>query len=80
MNRTFSTLTVLAMLLAAVGLCAKQTFDGRELVDPRTALLLYAAEALGAGLVVGSAVTLHRNRSARQRRSVSRRRPVPATV
>jgi hypothetical protein len=80
MNRTFSALTVLAMLLVAVGLCAKQTFDGREAVDPRTVTLLFAVEAVVAGLVVAAAVSLLRKRIARRRKPIGGRRPVPATV
>ena len=80
MNRTFSTLAVLAMLLVAVGLCAMQTYNAREGVDSRTVTLLFAAEGLVAGLVIASAVSLLRRRFARQPKGKSTRRQVPATV
>lgn len=80
MNRTFTTLTVLAMLLAAVALCAKQTFDGRELVDAMTVTLLFTAEGIVAGLVIAAAVSLLRKRSARRKKPLGNRRTVPATV
>lgn len=80
MNRTFSTLAVLAMLLVAVGLCAMQTYDARGTVDGRTVTLLFAAEGLVAGLVVASAVSLLRSRSRRAPKANSTRRQVPATV
>jgi len=79
MSRMFSTLTVLAMLLFATALCAKQTFDARELLDGRTTTLLYAAEGLVAGLVLASAATVLRTRFARPKKQHGRR-PVPATV
>ena len=80
MNRTFSTLTVLAMLLLAVGLCAKQTFDARGMVDDRTLTLLFSAEGLVAGLVIAAAVAVLRSRYARQKKEKLSRRQVPATV
>ena len=80
MNRTFSTLAVLAMLLLAVALCAKQTFDARGLVDGRTVTLLFAAEGLVAGLVIASAVSVLRRRFARPKTERPTRRQVPATV
>ena len=80
MNRRLSTLMVLAMLLVAVGLCAKQTFDAREFAGPLAVTLMFAAEAVVAGFVLAAAVTLLRNRAGRQKKPISRRRPVPATV
>ena len=80
MNRTFSTLAVLAMLLLAVGLCAVQTYSSRDAVDGRTVTLLFAVEGLVAGLVIASAVSLLRTRFARQPKAKSTRRQVPATV
>ena len=80
MNRTFSTLTVLAMLLLAVGLCAKQTFDARGVVDDRTLTLLFSAEGLVAGLVIAAGVSLLRSRYTRQKNKKPTRRQVPATV
>ena len=80
MNRTFSTLTVLVMLLLAVGLCVKQTFDARGVVDDRTMTLLFSAEGLVAGLVIAAAVTLLRRRFARQSTEKPSRRQVPAAV
>ena len=80
MNRTFSTLAVLAMLLIATVLCAMQTYDAREDVDGRTLTLLFAAEGLVAGLVIASAVSVLRRRLARQPKEKATRRQVPATV
>lgn len=80
MNRTFSTITVLAMLLIAVGLCVKQTFDAREAVSAHSLSLLYAAEALVGGLVIAAAVGLLRRRFARQKKDRLSPRRVPATV
>lgn len=80
MNRTFSTITVLAMLLVAVGLCVKQTFDASESVSGQTLNLLYAVEALVGGLVIATAVTLLRQKFARQKKEQPNRRQVPATV
>jgi len=79
MNRTFSTLAVLAMLLFATALCAMQTYDAREIVDGRTVTLLFAAEGLVAGLVIASAISVLRRRSARPQKQATRRQ-VPATV
>ena len=80
MNRTFSTLAVLVMLLLATALCMKQTFDARGLVDDLTLTLLFSAEGLVAGLVIAAAVSLLRRRSARQKKEKLSRRQVPATV
>ena len=79
MNRTFSTLAVLAMLLLATGLCAMQTYDAREIVDGRTVALLFAAEGLVAGMVIASAISVLRRRFARPQKHATRRQ-VPATV
>jgi uncharacterized protein YacL len=79
MNRTFSTLAVLAMLLIATALCAMQTYDAREVVDAKTVTLLFAAEGLVAGLVIASAISVLRRRFARPQKQATRRQ-VPATV
>ena len=79
MNRTFSTLAVLAMLLFATALCAMQTYDAREAVDGRTVTLLFAVEGVVAGLVIASAVSVLRRRFARPQKQATRRQ-VPATV
>jgi hypothetical protein len=80
MNRTFSTIAVLAMLLIAVALCAKQTYDARGLVDNWTMTLLFAAEGLVAMLVLASGFSLLQRRFARQPKEKPSRRQVPATV
>jgi len=80
MNRTFSTLAVLAMLLFATALCAVQTYEAREIVDGRTVTLLFAAEVIVAGLVIASAVSVLRNRFSRQPKEKLTRRQVPAAV
>ena len=80
MNRTFSTIAVLAMLLIAVALCAKQTYDARGLVDNWTMTLLFAAEGLVAMLVLASGFSLLQRRFARPPKEKPSRRQVPATV
>lgn len=80
MNRTFSTITVLAMLLIAVGLCVKQTIDAQEAISGQAISLLYAAEAVVGGLVIVAAVTLLRQRFARNKTMRTSRRQVPAIV
>ena len=80
MNRTFSTLAVLAMLLLATALCVRQTFDARGSVDDTTLTLLFSAEGLVAGLVIAAAVSLLRRRSVRQKKEKLSGRRVPATV
>lgn len=79
MNRTFSAIAVLAMLLAAVALCAKQTIAS-GLIDDWTRNLLLAAEVAVAGLVIATAVSLLRHRFARLKSERPNRRQVPATV
>ena len=79
MNRTFSTLAVLVMLLVATALCAIQTYDARGIVDSRTVTLLFAVEAIVAGLVIASAISVLRRRFARPQKQTIRRQ-VPATV
>ena len=80
MNRTFSTITVLAMLLIAVGICVKQTIDARGTVSGQTLDLLYIAEAVVGGLVIVTAASLLRHRTARQKGIKPSPRQVPATV
>ena len=80
MNRTFSTLTVLVMLLLAIGLCVKQTFDAWGTADDQTVALLFAAEGVVAGLVIATGGYLVRDRFARHKEEKPRRRQVPATV
>ena len=79
MNRTFSTLAVLAMLLIATALCATQTYDAREAVDSRTVTLLFTVEGIIAGLVIASAISVLRRRFARPQKQATRQQ-VPATV
>lgn len=80
MNRTFSTIAVLAMLLIAIALCAKQTFDARGVVDDWTLTLLFISEGLVAALVLVSGATVLRRRFVREPKEKSGRRQVPATV
>ena len=82
MNRTFTTITVLTMLLLAIGLCVKQTFDAWGVANNTTVTLLFAAEGVVAGLVIATGVYLLRNRFAASHKKEEKpsRRQVPATV
>lgn len=79
MNRTFSCIAVLSMLLLAVAICIKQTIDFREFIAGSTVALLFAAEGILAGLLVASVISLSRKQFVRQKKPVSRR-PVPVTA
>ena len=79
MNRTFTCITVLAMVLVAVGVCVKQTIEFRGLLESSTIAMLFTAEGITAGMAIASCVSLLRRRFARQKKPLSRR-PVPASV
>lgn len=79
MNRTFSSIAVLSLMLFAVAICVKQTIDFREVIAGSTSAMLLSAEGISAGLLIASAISLLRKRFARRKSPVSRR-PVPAAV
>lgn len=55
MNRTFSSIAVLSLMLFAVAICVKQTIDFRELIAGSTSAMLLSAEGISAGLLIASA-------------------------
>ena len=79
MNRMFTTLLVLALVLIAVALCIKQTIDFRDEFSGLTAALLFSAEGLFGGGIIAASFSLLRKRFARQKKPVTRR-PVPAAA
>lgn len=79
MNRTFTTLLVLALVLIAVALCVKQTFDFRDEFSGMTATLLLSGEGIFGGGVIAASLSLIRKRFARQKKPITRR-PVAATA
>lgn len=79
MNRTFTTLLVLALVLIAVALCVKQTIEFRDEFSSATAALLFSAEGIFGGGVVAASLSLMRKRFARQKKPITRR-PVPAAA
>lgn len=79
MNRTYTSITVLAMVLIAVGLCVRHTIEFRELLDTLSIAAIFTIEGVVAGAVVASIVSLLRRRFARQKKPVSRR-PIAVAV
>jgi len=79
MNRTFSCIAVLSMMLLAVAICIKQTVDFREFISGSTSALLFSFEGIFTGLLVASLISLSRKQFARQKKPVSRR-PIPVTA
>jgi hypothetical protein len=79
MNRTFTCLTVLAMMLLADALCIKQTIEFREMLRSSSIATLLSIEGILAGIFISSSVSLLRKRFARQKKPVTRR-PVAAAV
>lgn len=75
MNKLFTCLTILTMLLLADALCIIQTI---QFGGPSTAILL-GAEGVVAGLFAASMISLLRKRFARQKKPLSRR-PVAVAV
>jgi hypothetical protein len=73
MNRTFTCLTVLGMMLLADALCIKQTVDYRGLFDSSTIAILLTVEGIAAGIFIASGFSLIRKRFARQKKPVTRR-------
>ena len=79
MNRTLSCVTVLAMILAAVGVCVKQTIEFSEAMESSTLAASLGIEGVAAGILIASSISLLRKRYARQKKPLSRR-PIPAIV
>ena len=79
MNRTNSCLAILVLLLMAVAICIKQTFEFRELIENLSIAILVTLEGIAAGVIIASAVSLLRKRYARQKKRINRR-PVPEAV
>lgn len=79
MNRTFTCLTVLAMMMLADALCIKQTIEFRDAISNSTVAMLITAEGLVAGVLVASSISLFRKRLARQKKPLNRR-PVAAAA
>ena len=79
MNRTFTCLTVLALMLLADALCIKQTIEFREMLASSSMAMLLSIEGITAGVLVASSGSLLRKRFARQKKPVSRR-PVAAAA
>ena len=72
MNRMFTCLTVLIMLLLADVLCIKQTIEFRGALENSSIAMLFSIEGFVAGVLVASSVSLLRKRFVRQKRPVSR--------
>jgi len=79
MNKTFTCLTILAMMLVADALCIKQTIEFRDLIANSTMAVLLSFEGVAAGIFTAASVSLLRKRFARQKKPVSRR-PVAAAA
>jgi len=79
MNRMFTCLAVLALLLLADALCIKQTLEFRAALESSSLAMLLSAEGIAGGIFVASIISLIRKRFARQKKPVTRR-PVAAAV
>ena len=73
MNKNFTCLAILGMMLMADALCIKQTIEFRELLEGTSMALLLSAEGIAAGIFIASSGSLLRKRFARQKQPVSRR-------
>jgi hypothetical protein len=79
MNRTLSCFSICVLLLIAVGVCIKQTIEFRALLDTSTLIVLLGAEAIAAGALVTTCLSLFRRQFARPKKQVNRR-PVALVV
>lgn len=79
MNRTFTTLLVLALMLVAIALCVKQTIEFRDEFSGMTAALLLSGEGILGGGIIAASISLIRKRFARQKKPITRR-PVAAAA
>jgi hypothetical protein len=62
MNRLFSTLAVLAMMLIADAICVGETLSARQALGENvTAALLVLEGVVGLGIIVGSVILLRRH-------------------
>ena len=79
MNRTNTSIAVLAMVLVAVGLCVRHTLEFRELLDTFSIATFLTIEGIVAGAIIASSVSLIRKRYVRQKKPITRR-PVAEAV
>ena len=62
MNRRFSTIAVLGLLLIGVAVCLKQTLDFYDALGASQSSVLLTAEGLLAAIILGSVVLLLRRK------------------
>jgi hypothetical protein len=76
MNRTFTSVAVCGLALAAVALCIGQTVEFRGLLDYSTIAILVSAQGVFAGVLIAACFSLLRKHYSRQKKPTGRR-PVP---
>lgn len=76
MNRTFTSVAVCLLALAADGLCIRQTVQFRGFLDYSTIAFLITAQGIFAGVLVAASFSLLRKHYSRQKKPISRR-PIP---
>jgi hypothetical protein len=74
MNRSLSTLTILAMILLAIAICIRQTLEVSETLTDATATTLIVVQSVFAASVLALAVLLIRSEYARRTLSLRRSR------
>ncbi|MDI1241328.1 MAG: hypothetical protein PSX80_05345 [bacterium] len=79
MNRTYTSIAVLAMVLVAVGVCLAYTIEFRERLSTLTIAIVFTAEGIVAGVAIASGLSLLRRRYAMREKPVNPR-PVGAAV
>ena len=77
MNKGFTTIAVLGLLLIGLAVCLKQTLDFYDDLEPSSSSSLLAAEGLLAVVIFGSALLLLRRRFS-QRNGSTRARHLAA--
>ena len=78
MNRRFTCLAVLALLLVADAVCIKQTLEVRASLESSSLAMLLGAEGIAASVFVASSASLIRKHFARQMKPFTRRPVVAA--